>query len=400
MSLSRLVLALAVALLAVVPSAHATPAPSRATLELSAAGKRALKPLTLSSGTFTVGKATVASSAQLELVGSVRFKSGRRSVSATSLTLTVGRTSSYVSARLSRKTVRLFTVTPTRPAQLDPALSTVTLTRARIALTTPAATALRSALKLKRTPSTRSLGALSVAYKPPGHELISPPAPAPTPTTPAATATPAPTAPPTPDTGTSIDVPAGSCDPARLSATPAGSVDWFGCDLPGTRDLRSWTKYVLTPAAGCPSSDSGTIVASDGASRLIANSAYDHRLQVTQILPDLDGSVTLYLSGTITYSMPAHGIDEQITNLEIDIDPGGLTGTIRADGRSAARNGVLCVSSPEQYADETVMNLELSTTGNIVRARATVADPIGRLGGGEYPAGQPWGTFTFVDPTR
>ena len=399
MSLSRFVLALAVALLAAVPSAHATPAPSRATIELSAAGKRALKPLTLTPAMLTVGKAAVTSSAKLELVGVLRFKSGRRSVNATSLTLTVGRTSSWLSARLNRKTVRLLTVTPTRPAQLDPARSTATLTGARIALTRPAAKALRSALKLKRTPSTKALGKLSVAYKPPGPQLVYTPASAPTVTAPAATATPAPTATPTPGAGTSIEVPAGSCHPARLSATPAGSVDWFGCDLPGARDLRSWTRYVLTPAAGC-SVDSGTIVASGGASRLISNSAYDHRFELTQVTHDLAGGYTLFLSGTITYVMPAHGIDEQITNLEIKVDPGGLTGTIRADGRSAPRAGMFCLSPPEQYADETVMNLELSTTGNIVRARATVAEPIGRLGGGEYPAGQSWGTFTFVAPTR
>ena len=67
------------------------------------------------------------------------------------------------------------------------------------------------------------------------------------------------------------------------------------------------------------------------------------------------------------------------TDLEIDIDPGGLTGTVRADGRSAARNGIFCVTDAEQYADETVMHLELSAVGSTVRARATVADPVGRL---------------------
>ena len=194
-------------------------------------------------------------------------------------------------------------------------------------------------------------------------------------------------------------MPAGSCDPARLSATPAGSMDWFGCDLPGTRDLRSWTRYVLAPAAGC-SVDPGTIVASGGASRLVSNSAYDHRFELTQVTHDIAGRL---------HAVPVrddHVHDARARHRRADHEPGdqGRPGRAdrhrRADGRSAPRAGMFCLLTPEQYADETVMNLELSTTGAIVPGPATVAEPSGRLGGGEYPAGQPWGTFTFLAPTR
>src|SRR5689334_9849414 len=143
MSLTRPVIAVAVALIAAAPSTAAAQSPASATLELSAAGKRALKPskVTLSSGKLSVSKATVGSSATLELKGSLRFKSGKRSVSATGLKLTVGRTASYVSGRVAKKHLRLLTVTPTRPATLDADRGAVALTGARIALTKPGAKA-------------------------------------------------------------------------------------------------------------------------------------------------------------------------------------------------------------------------------------------------------------------
>ena len=96
--------------------------------------------------------------------------------------------------------------------------------------------------------------------------------------------------------------------------------------------------------------------------------------------------------------MPAHGIDEQITDLEIKVDPGGLTGTVRADGRNAPRAGdVLPLTPRSSTRTRLVMNLELvHRTGTIVRAPATVAEPARPAGGGEYTAGQPWGTFTFA----
>ena len=145
MSLSRLVLALAVTLLAALPS---TAAARSASIEVTTAGKRALKPLTLSASKLSVNKTTVGSSATLTLNGSLRFKSGKRAVRATRLTVTIGRSASYVSARVAKKQLRLLTVTPTRPASLDADRGAVTLTGARIALTSTAAKRLRTALKL------------------------------------------------------------------------------------------------------------------------------------------------------------------------------------------------------------------------------------------------------------
>src|SRR5262245_34047062 len=134
MSVNRPVFAVVAALLVAVPSTAAAQSAAPATLKVSTAGKRALKPLSLSTTKLTVSKTTVSSSATLALDGTLRFKSGRRTVSATKLQLTIGRTSSSIRARLGKKTTTLLKVTPTSPAQLDAARGAVTLTNARIAL--------------------------------------------------------------------------------------------------------------------------------------------------------------------------------------------------------------------------------------------------------------------------
>ncbi|RKQ92676.1 Htaa protein [Solirubrobacter pauli] len=411
MSYSRSVFAAAIALCAAVPSTAAAYVPAPAVVELSASGQRALKQSSLSVSASSRstktqprlmlmrGKTTLGSSATVELAGALRFTSGKRTANATALKLTIGRSTSYVTAKLAKKTVRLLTIKATRPVELNPSAGRLSVTGARIALTPAAAKALRKTLKLKRTPPTSTLGTFSLTVAPPPSVAIDngsvstplPAAPAPT-ATPASSATATPTPDPT-------EPP--SCDPARYAATPAGSVDWFSCDLPGNRDLRSWTRYVLTPAAGC-SVQPPSIVASGGATRLDPVSAYDHRFTITSNTPGVDLARTIQLAGSITYSMPAHGIDEAITNLKIEIDRSGQTGSVYASGRSAARNGIFCVTAPETYTDQKVMDLDLSgsplTGGRYIRVPAKVTAPAERLGGGEYGAGQPWGTFTIALP--
>ena len=118
------------------------------------------------------------------------------------------------------KTVRLFTVTPTRPARTRRgARSTAPLAGARVALTTRGAPkALRTALKLKRTPSTATLGKLTVGVAPTRDGSVhararprrSPPRPRP----------PRPRRPrrPTPDAGTSIECPRAAATGLRRHA--------------------------------------------------------------------------------------------------------------------------------------------------------------------------------------
>src|ERR1700754_1233908 len=96
--------------LAAAPADASTP--SRAAFELSSAGKKLLtKNQTLAVGDWTIGV-----TARIDLKGTLRFRSGRRTVSAAGLTVTVSRTSSYVSAKLGGgKRLRLLTITPTTP---------------------------------------------------------------------------------------------------------------------------------------------------------------------------------------------------------------------------------------------------------------------------------------------
>ncbi|MBE2317223.1 hypothetical protein DVA67_014675 [Solirubrobacter sp. CPCC 204708] len=392
MSPSRPVFAVAVALLAVAPS-PATAQSTAPKIELSAAGKRALKPLTLSTGTLTVTNASVTAAARVAVNGTLRFKAGKRSANATALSLTVGRTSSYVAARLGRKNLRLLAVKPTRPPQLDAARGAVSLAGARIALTPAAAKALRTALKLERTPSTKTLGTLSVAYAPTPIEGGSPlPAPAPGPSVPpAATATPTPSATATPTPETSTERP--PCDAARFTAAPAGSVDWLSCDLPGTRDLFSWTRYVLTSNLPVCSTEASSIVASGGAARLLATHAFDHRFPVESVSPD---GRTLQLRGTITYAKPSLGINEVIRDLRIVFAADGQSGEIFASGLSAPRQDT-CGTPSDAYTGEKVMDFTATRSNGYVRLHATVAAGNQRLGGGQYEPGRPWGSFTFPE---
>jgi hypothetical protein len=151
MSPFRVVITAAIAALALLPGSSAAQSPTPATVSLSAAGKKALKQrgVTVSSVPrglrFPISSATVGPSATVRLDGKLRFSSGKRRIDATRLSLTLGRTSSYVSGRLGKATVRLLTVTPTRPAVLDATGQSVTLSRARIALTGAAAKRLKSA---------------------------------------------------------------------------------------------------------------------------------------------------------------------------------------------------------------------------------------------------------------
>jgi len=421
MSHSRIVFAAAVALCAVVPATAAAYVPAPAAIELSTAGQRALKQSSLTLATvprttkpktlwLAPGKTTIGSSAAVELTGTLRFTAGKRKLDATALKLTVGRTSSSISGRLGGKTLKLLTVTPTRPAELDAAAGRVALTRARLALTRPAAQTLRSKLKLKRTPSTTSLGTLTVTVAPPPAVPLSPapqpiavPAPATTPDpTPVATATP--TATPDPEPG-----PTTTCE-QRLASTPSGSLDWFACDLPGAGDLKRWTDYIYTPFPPVPCLGAqGSVVTAGGAARIDPGAPWDHRFTIASSDLRLDGSATIRATGSVTYRMPVHGIEETIGAFRLEIAPGGQTGVVYADGAAKLRDmgpgG--CTVAPTPYAAQPVLTLDLSgivpVTANGVRRWTHVPAKVAPgyetlVAGGTYAAGAAWGSFTVAVP--
>ena len=161
----------ALSVAAIAPAGVSAATPSRAAFELSASGKRALGSLTITAvprgpakqPSFAVRDWTVGTSAKIRLSGSLRFAAGKRAVSVSRLVLTIGRTSSYVTGRVGKSTVRVFAVTPTRPSVLDAAKRQASMAGAKFALTPAAAKRLRSSLRLSRTPSTATLGKLTVA---------------------------------------------------------------------------------------------------------------------------------------------------------------------------------------------------------------------------------------------
>jgi hypothetical protein len=405
----------------------ATPAdafatPSLAALELSASGKRALstRAISVTSAprgpfkypTFAIGGWTIGSSAKITLEGALRFRSGQRTVSATGLAVTISRTSSYVTARLGGSSVRLFTLTPTKPAVLDAANQHASLVGARVALTSGSAARVKSSLKLRRGPSTATLGKLTVAVAP---DLTQPPPvvtlPAPAAPLPIDSATPVPTpwASATP-TATATPVPEPACAD-RFAATPSSSVDWFSCDLGESGTLKSWTNYVQRafPAVPCAGTPGGTVVAGGGTARVVASTAYDHRFPVVSSKVRPDGSATIVVAGSVTYTMAVHGIDESIGAFRIEIAPGGQSGTVYADGRYKPfeMGGDVCTTAPQNYAGVAVLSLDLSgitpvTADGVTRwvhVPARIAPTAGeRIGGGAYTAGSVWGSFTIALP--
>jgi len=325
----------------------------------------------------------------VSLGGSLRFSAGKHKATFTSLRLSTGTTSSTFSGVLAKQRVSLFS------ARGKPALtsSSVALTGATLKLTPAAAAKLKRVLKLRRAPSTGTLGTLSL----PGPAAA---APAPvTPVAPVPVATPTPSATPTPQAG---------CP--DFAATPAGSVDWFGCDLAGSGNLKTWTDYIqsASPPGGdfCRSGGTvGTVGESGGAQR-IAGSAYDHRLPIAGSERHLDGSITIRTGGTVSYTMPMHGIDEAIGSLRIELAADGRSGQVYAVGRSQLRTSLPCTAATA-YAEEHVLDLDLSavtpvTEGLVTRyvhVPATIAASTDKVGGDNYGAGAKWGSFTLAVPT-
>jgi Htaa len=303
----------------------------------------------------------------VELGGGLRFKAGKRSITATALRLSAGTTSSSLSGKLGKARVTLFA------ARGRPVLSPgrVAINAAKTALTPAAAAKLKAALKLRRAPSTAALGVL---------DLAAPvaPAPAPAPVTTAPAPAPSTTPTPTPEPGCSE------------SATPLGSVDWYGCQLPGEGDLKSWSNYVLRPFPPACGLGAGSITETGGAQRLAT--LFDHRFPVTSTVNHLDGRTTIYLAGTVTYTMPAHGIDESLGELEIELAADRLSGKVFADGRSNPRNATVCPGAATVYADELVLDL-VPAGGS--RWTATIDANTDKVGGGVYGAGAQWGAFVI-----
>ena len=262
MTLRRSVLA-ALCVVAAAPASASAATPSRAAFELSSAGKRALRPLAVTSvpkgpakqPSFAIGAWSVSSSARIALTGSWRFTAGKRRVSVSRLQVTIGRTSSYVSGRIGKTSsapVRAHADTALghrRPGQarLDGRRALRAHLRRREAAARPRS---GSSARRREPRSAGSPSASPISRRPCRRRRRPPPRP------------PA-------DARTDPDARPGDTLRERFAATPAGSVDWFGCDLPANGDLKSWTSYVQRALPGPCDGPLGSVTASGGAARIV-----------------------------------------------------------------------------------------------------------------------------------
>ena len=106
--------------------------------------------------------------------------------------------------------------------------------------------------------------------------------------------------------------------------------------------------------------------------------------------------------------MPVHGIDESLGALRIELAADGLSGTVYADGHAKPREmgNDVCTTPANPYADQPVLTLDLTgitpvTAGGVKRwihVPAKIAAGHELIGGGTYPAGSNWGSFTIAVP--
>jgi hypothetical protein len=393
--LARLVIACAVAALILTAPASAPAATSgSATFDVAkgTAGKalkragvrvRAVKPAKLRKGRFELPTASVrlGVSATIRHKGGVRFQRGRRKVTFTSLQTTLGPVSS-VTGRVGGKGKRLvlFTVRPAKGSRvsLDPAVGTAALSSARVTLHAQAVRVLRKRLKTKRI-RTGSLGAAVIVGTDSraGRRTAGPGTTGSTP-------------------GGSAGGGGGTTQPAPPPPTPVepGWTVWTSSHLPGTGDHKSFINY-LTQPWGCLDMPNGQAAPEQGATYVAAGNKYDFRL------PQASVSATRVVhTGQIHYTLPCHGLDQSMGNLEFDL----ATGRVYADGLKDDRSDPFGESTP--YTDRHVLDLELAsatrqTTGNATTytgVRATVAAGAQDIVGDSYPAGTEWGAFSFTVP--
>lgn len=269
--------------------------PATASLRKAKVTVSAVRPASASRTRWTmpVGGTPALDAASVDLSGRLRFARGKRSVTFTSLRLSLGKKPT-VSGAVGKRRVTILTLSgaPKR----DTGARTISLKNAQASLSPAAVRTLRSGLSSSRLKAGR-LGKLTVAVRVPAAPVTpSPEVPAPPPTVP----TPPLPIDPTPE------LPAASC----WAATPAGSTDWIACDPVSGGNLRTWITYVT---------GGGTVDATDGATRVTAGKPYDYRLGAPVTTPGVDGRVTVAHTGRIAYSYPMHMIDMWVENLRFDV---------------------------------------------------------------------------------
>jgi len=376
-----------------------------ATFTAVAPAKKVKRVLTLGASAPTAsGDAVVA------LRGALRVRSGRRSATFTGLRLEFGLVSASVTATSGGKRLTLLAVKARKgkPLRVDARTGAVRVDQASVTLAPAGAKALKTALRLRSTPSAkRAVGTLTliivgraVAPAAPKLPVAAPVVASPAPAAPAST-TPRSDTPPSADPDPDPDP-----GPPCWGVPPAGFTDWITCDETGGADfgfgnLRSWINYILSPNWG----PGASIATTDGADRVDATSPYDYRLPVGTTKVNGDGTVTIAHAGRIAYTLPAHGVDNYVEDLTFTVAADRSSATVTLTAQYKDRNAP--VDDPPVVGTLAAMTVDLtaaastSTSGGLttyVHAPAKLTADGQEIWGTSYDIGAPWGAFTITVP--
>jgi hypothetical protein len=270
-----------------------------------------------------VREGLVASTATINLGGSLTLRRGKRSLRIERLQARLG---SGVRIVGTAKDTRLTLFTAARRSTLDAANGTASLRNAQLKMTQTAATLIKRSLKLRRLP----IGGIGRATV---DALVTATAKAPTAGAPSGS----PGAPP--QSAPISDEPPLLARPASAVNVSAATVTWH------VRD--SWIRYI---SAGSGSSPLGGAVAgaaitpaqhpcpdSPGSAPALV---YSYSLPFVRGWHDpVSGQTALYTSGGVRFLFPAHGIDLEVNDLEIELNGASSRVIARFDGRQSTSPG-------------------------------------------------------------
>jgi hypothetical protein len=344
----------------------------------------------------------------IALDGELRFGIGKRQVSFIGMRLSFGAKPTITGA-LGKKKYTVLTLA--KAPQRDTAARTIRFDKVAASLSSSAAKAIRTQLKLKRAVTGR-IGTLSLVAS--AGPSVTPTTPTPTSTSPTTTTvappppvtttttTPPPATTPT-DTTTTPTTPVDPCrvEEAPLPSTPPpaggvlGQTEWSAAGLPGGdqfgyQNLRSWINYVTS----CWS-PAGTVEPVDGTTR-VGGDKYTYDLSIVGD-STTGGTRTVTHAGTLAYRLAGHGIDTRLRDVVVMYDVATGIGTVTASGQYSA-DRANPTAPPQLFTDQVIVTLARTPdpldSPTAFAATLTAAGTSIYGNTDAYPVGAAWGTFT------
>jgi hypothetical protein len=290
--------------------------------------------------TFPVKTASVGKAATLGHSGGLRLRAGTRSVTLSAPQVRLAK-DSRLTAKIGKATVTVLTVDGAK-RKLNATTGAVALRGAKVRLTAAGATALRSALHLRRL-SPGALGTLTVDAKRGTTTTTG----TPTTTTPAGGTTPDAT-PTTPGTSTpTIDLggPAPLARPATAVNVNAAGITW--------RVRESFIRYINTgegtATSGGATSEPPTVL--PGSSEPLV---YDFDFPFKSGWYDpVSKTARVTYTGTVTFNYSAHGIKLTAADPEIEIAGGTSRAIFVTANQTPAKRGILVKLDPSAATSTT-----------------------------------------------